>query len=165
MYYICGYSDKKIFISNSLKKENRITFFDNLVFNNVLYCNSVFDLSIKLDNKEYNVFIIYCKNKKIIYNFLLNKKRGENVEYKNLNIFNSFIIKQTFYNMNFKIYYKILREYPYKKILFNILINILPPEIINIIFNFLKSNNIISFNIDKSKNNNVYYFSMPKILF
>lgn len=164
MYFICGYSSEKFFISNPLIKDNILTFFDNKVFKNKIFTNNEFDLLIKLDNNDYNVFIISCKNKKTVYRFLSNKKNHKGTE--DFNILNYFVIRydKSYNNLN-KIYFNLLREYPYKQIILNILINFIPIEIIFIIFEFLVTENIVSFNIKKSINNNCFYFSKPKIYF
>ena len=62
MYFICGYSSEKIFISNPLIKDNTLTIFDNKIYKNKIFTNNEFDLSIKIDN-DYNVLLFLVKIK------------------------------------------------------------------------------------------------------
>ena len=64
-----------------------------------------------------------------------------------------------------RIYYLKERQYPYKKLLKKYLINYIPLELIYIIIDFLKTDVIISFKIDKARNNNNFYLCLPKILY
>ena len=168
MYYICGYSEDNIFISKSLKKTNKVSKFDNLIFNNKISSDNVFDLSIKIEYKDYKVFIIECKkgDKKSIYNFLVNRRNNINSFYKNIFIINSFAINHDRLNfMGDLIFYTIKREYPYSKFLLKILEQFLPNELIFLIIGFLASTNIVSFKIYKSRHYDIYYLNLPCILF
>tara|TARA_B100000886_G_C20368138_1_gene468293 strand:- start:475 stop:984 length:510 start_codon:yes stop_codon:yes gene_type:complete len=167
-YYLCGYSNSRIIISKKLKRViNNEILFDNKVFTNKIFSDSSFDLSIKLDKNEIiKMYIVYCNSKENVYNYLLNiKNKKPKVK---INILKSF--KLSFNDLNFSfdfhiIYYCLNREYPYKILIFRILIEYLPAEIIIMILNFLKKEIIVSFKINKARLENSYYFCLPSILY
>lgn len=178
-YYICGYSDSKIVISKELQKIKCKTTLDNKNYFNKITSKSVFDLSIILDiNEDYNIFIVYSKNSTNIYKYLINLQNNKNIDLdrnyinkninldRNINIFSKIIL--AYNNINYireRIYYKIIREYPYNIIIYNILIQYIPDEIIRIILKMLDSEIIISFKIDKSRRNPKYFLWLPNILY
>ena len=83
-----------------------------------------------------------------------------------MNIFITFNLEINFNNIFLnKIYYDINREYPFKKILFNMLIKFLPTELIFMIYKYLDKDIKVSFIINKSRYSNLYYFNMPKIFY
>lgn len=164
-YYICGYNHEKIIISKPLKKEKKIVIFDNKILKNVIESNTVFDFSLSIKNREEFIFFVVCsKDYDKVYNFLV---RHRNTKlFNNMNIFLTFNIEIN--NNNFylnKVYYEINREYPFKKYLYNILINILPPELILMIYKYLDREVVVSFIVNKARYNNNYYLSMPKIFY
>lgn len=166
-YYICGYSDSKIVISKSLTISKCIKILDNKIYYNVLFTESVFDLSINIDNEEdYNIFIINSNNINNIYIYLFNLKNNKNIKNKNINILTNFLI--SYNNLNYVndiIYFTLLRQYPYNIIVYNILISYLPDEIIRIILKMLDYDIIVSFKIDKGRSKNNYFLCLPNILY
>ena len=182
-YYICGYSDSKIVISKSLTISKCIKILDNKIYYNVIFTESVFDLSINIDNKEdYNIFIINSNNINNIYTYLFNlknnkniknknnnnknNKNNKNIKNKNINILTNFLI--SYNNLNYVndiIYFTLLRQYPYNIIVYNILISYLPYEIIRIILKMLDYDIIVSFKIDKGRRKNNYFLCLPNILY
>jgi hypothetical protein len=182
-YYICGYSKNNIVISKPLKKENKKINFDNIVYNNKIFSKSFFDLSIKIKSEMYTIFIVAIDNKEKLYNILVdirnnfyinnqkeNNNKNNNITNNNyllkLNVLISFkILPEKLEYMYDRIYYLKERQYPYKKLLKKYLINYIPLELIYIIIDFLKTDVIISFKIDKARNNNNFYLCLPKILY
>lgn len=173
-YYVCGYSKSNIVISKPLKKENEIIKFDNKTYNNKILSESFFDLSIKINSEIYTIFIVAINNKEKLYNILVNIRNNDNKNITKdnystkLNVLISFkILPEKLEYMYDRIYYLKERQYPYKKLLKKYLINHLPLplELIYIIIDFLKIDVIISFKIDKARNNNDFYLCLPKILY
>lgn len=178
-YYICGYSDSKIIISKQLQKIKCKTDLDNKIYFNKITSKSIFDLSILLNNSEdYNIFIVYSKNSSNIYKYLINlqnnkqqninldtNKKNKNLD-TNINIFTKFILSYNDINyIHEKFYYKILRKYPYNIIIYNILIQYIPEEIIIIILKILESEIFISFKINKSTREKKYFLWFPYIYY
>ena len=162
-YYICGYNNKKILISKPLKKKNNN--FDNKIYKNIINSNSVFDFSLPIKDKEKFVCFVLCsENYDIVYSFLV---RHRNTKlYNKMNIFITFNLEINCNNIFLnKIYYDINREYPFKKILFNMLIKFLPTELIFMIYKYLDKDIKVSFIINKDRYSNLYYFNMPKIVY
>lgn len=176
-YYVCGYSKNNIVISKPLKKEKEIINFDNKTYNNKIFSESFFDLSIKINSEMYTIFIVAIDNKEELYNILVQKRNNDNFNNENkkinkynystkLNVLISFkILPEKLEYMYDRIYYLKERQSPYKNLLKKYLINHLPLELIYIIIDYLKTDVIISFKIDKARNNNDFYLCLPKILY
>lgn len=179
-YYVCGYSKNNIVISKPLKRENQTIEFDNKIYNNKIFSESFFDLSIRLNSEMYTISIVAIDNKKELYNILVNirnsfyvnnEKENKNKKIidkysKKLNALITFnILPEKLEYMYDRIYYLKGRQYPYKNLLKKYLINHLPLELIYIIIDFLEIDVIISFKIDKGRNNNDFYLCLPKILY
>lgn len=176
-YYVCGYSKNNIIISKPLKKVNEIVNFDNKTYNNKIFSESFFDLSVTINSEMYTIFIVAFDNNEELYNILVKKRNNDNFNNENKNITNnnystklniliSFkILPEKLEYMYDRIYYSKERQYPYKNLLKKYLINHLPLELIYIIIDYLKTDVLISFKIDKERNNNNFYLCLPKILY
>ena len=169
-YYICGYSNSRIIISKQLKRiVNNEILFDNKLFTNKIFSDSPFDLSIKLNKDEIiKMYIVYCNNREILYNYLLDAKNKNKKTQVKINILTSFELSYNNLNFSFDIniiYYCLNREYPYKILILRILIEYLPDELIMIILKYLEKEVIVSFKINKSSLENSYYFCLPSILY
>lgn len=164
-YYICGYNNNKIIISKPLNKRKKYIIFNDKIYKNIIESNTVFDFSLVVNEKDkFEFFILCCREYDKVYNFLV---RHRNTKlYDKMNIFLNFNleIKSDNFCLN-KVYYEINKEYPYKKYLYNILIDIIPTELIFIIYKYLDRNVIISFLVNKSRHCVKYYFNMPKIFY
>jgi hypothetical protein len=166
-YYLCGYSNQNIIISKPLIMKKITTNFDGLLFKNKIFSESPFDLSIKLnENETIELFIVYCINRKNVYNYLLDQKNNKLNKLNKLSVLKTFNISFKTLNFNYdRIYYSLKRKYPYDILLYRILLIHLPPELILIILKFLEEKIIVSFKIDKSRRENSYYFCLPNILY
>ena len=166
-YYICGYSKKNIIISKPLVKTKTLTNFDNRIFENKIFSNSQFDLSIKLyKGSPFKIFIAYCIDREILYNYLIELKNKKQDNNPKVNILNSFDLCYKELNFSYdKIYYSLKREYPYHILIYRCLTEKLPNELVVIILKFLQQEIIVSLKINKSRNKDNYYICLPNILY
>ena len=125
-YYVCGYSKNNIVISKPLKRENQTIEFDNKLYNNKIFSESFFDLSIKINSEMYTIFIVAIDNKEELYNILVQKRNNDNFNNENkkinkynystkLNVLISFkILPEKLEYMYDRIYYLKERQSPIK---------------------------------------------------
>ena len=166
-YYLCGYSNNNFIISKSLLSKKITTVFGSKIFKKKIFSESPFELSIKLNkDEEIKMFIVYCNSRENVYNYLLNIENKDYEKQNQLNILKTFKISYNNLDYSFdRIYYCLKRHYPYDILIFRILIEYLPVELINMILKLLKQEIVVSFKINKARFENSYYFCLPSVLY